>query len=288
MSQYPPPPPPRIRPYPVGVWGAGLALLTFLTTMLVAMFTAGVPTLIGEAKGGSAKPFFNAAGLGIQNTVMALGAILFLFLTAKATKASDFGLRKSPYRWWKVVLAVGLAIGLFAGGSALLAELLGLGEIKEDLPQKLGANESLAGAIVLAGGATIFAPLGEELLMRAVVYRGLRNSFRNFNWPKFVAILYAAIISGSMFGVLHIGGSNIKFIPVLIFIGIMLALVYEWTKTLFVPIALHSTNNAIAMTSSMDWKWYYGVLLWLVSLVTLFLIWLLIKRLFSLLQKAAP
>ena len=78
-------------------------------------------------------------------------------------------------------------------------------------------------------GAAIF----EELLFRGIVHRTLRA------WlPTWSVILLSSVI----FGAAHLDPWN--FMP-LALTGLVLAVSYEMTKSLTVPIALHAANNLL-------------------------------------------
>jgi membrane protease YdiL (CAAX protease family) len=73
-------------------------------------------------------------------------------------------------------------------------------------------------------------------------------------WP-------AALIVGTLFGLIHVLGSPLGFIPLLAFFGIALCLLYARTKSLYPCIALHALNNSVAFSSSLGWTWEVAVLL---------------------------
>ena len=95
-----------------------------------------------------------------------------------------------------------------------------------------------AGTLVLALLATaLLAPVCEEIFFRGMVYRYLRS-----RWPVWAAVLGSAAV----FGLAHFSGlDHLPVLPVFAFMGIVLALLYEWTGSLGNTILLHSLNNAI-------------------------------------------
>lgn len=84
--------------------------------------------------------------------------------------------------------------------------------------------------------STLINPLGEELCFRGLLYNALR---RRVNW------ILAAVLQAIAFGVLHpFDVVNATGVAV---IGLILALVYEWRKTLLAPVFLHTLQNVVAM-----------------------------------------
>jgi membrane protease YdiL (CAAX protease family) len=88
--------------------------------------------------------------------------------------------------------------------------------------------------LILAGMLTVacvVAPLNEELLFRAGIYRFCRQHLGR-NW--------ALLISGCLFGALHANWAS--FLPLALF-GIALALAYEATGDIRVSVLTHALFN---------------------------------------------
>ncbi len=95
-----------------------------------------------------------------------------------------------------------------------------------------------AGLLLLALLVTaVAAPICEEVFFRGMVYRFLRA--RAPLWA-------AAPLSALLFALAHVSPvSTPAVLPVFLFMGIALALIYEWTGSLANSILLHSLNNAV-------------------------------------------
>jgi membrane protease YdiL (CAAX protease family) len=104
-----------------------------------------------------------------------------------------------------------------------------------DQPQDLiGVFIETRSSLVVAGMllvACVLAPLSEELIFRAGLYRFIRQKLGR--WP-------ALLISGICFGILH--GNWAGFLPLAV-LGMLLALVYEATGSIRVPVLAHSLFN---------------------------------------------
>lgn len=95
-------------------------------------------------------------------------------------------------------------------------------------------------ALVLAGIAiVIVAPVAEETLFRGLFFGALRSR---------LPFLGAALISGLLFGSVHLTTGNVTVAGLLAFFGVLLAYLYERTGSLGPPILLHALNNALAFT----------------------------------------
>ena len=84
---------------------------------------------------------------------------------------------------------------------------------------------------------SIVAPICEETFFRGMLFGGLRRRM-----PR----IPAALISGLVFGGLH-AATGVSAIPVLVVFGVVLALVYERTRSLVPGMILHAFNNTLAL-----------------------------------------
>lgn len=179
----------------------------------------------------------------VQDLVLVIGAAL---VAASAVKgrltAAHFGLR--PARAVSSAAYVLGAYVLFLLLAAAWTTVMGVQE-RENVAIDLGTRDS-AFAFVGAGFLVcVVAPLTEELFFRGFLFGGLRRR----------GLAVAAIVSGLAFGLAHVGGSPIGFIVPLAALGIILALLYERTGSLYPPIALHALNNSIAFGVSDGRAW---------------------------------
>jgi membrane protease YdiL (CAAX protease family) len=89
-------------------------------------------------------------------------------------------------------------------------------------------------AAVFVVGA-IVAPIVEETIFRGLLYQWLR---------KHTGVIGAVLASAAIFSAIHV--IPILF-PALFAIGVVLALAFEWSKSLWVVIALHFMQNALGI-----------------------------------------
>ena len=90
----------------------------------------------------------------------------------------------------------------------------------------------------------MLAPIAEELFFRGFCFTALRRT---------LGMLPAAVLTGIIFGAIHLGGTDIEFIVPLMVFGFFLCLLYVWTDSLLPCIVLHALNNALALGVSQDW-----------------------------------
>ena len=115
---------------------------------------------------------------------------------------------------------------------------------KDDLPQELGADDSTLALVAVAALVCVMAPIAEELFFRGFTFTALRRQ---------LGMLPAAVVTGMIFGAIHLGGTQVEFIVPLMVFGFFLCLLYVWTDSLLPCIVLHALNNALALGVTQDW-----------------------------------
>ena len=94
--------------------------------------------------------------------------------------------------------------------------------------------------------AIVLAPIIEEIIFRACIYRFLKGQ---------MSILLAQLLSGTLFALVH--ANLLSFAPLLL-VGILLARNYERSGNLLIPILFHAFFNAFSLmmlllVSQSDW-----------------------------------
>ena len=260
----PAPPPPALpaqqgpalpgrRPRGLRGWPPWLALVALLSgfgaTIVGTILVVGIAASAGVDVEPDLPPGLNIGLTAFQNIAFFVTALLFA-RTVSRPRAQDFGLRPPA----RLKRAIGILFAVWAGFfflSAVWAIALDLDE-KSDLPEQLGAGLSTLNLLIVTLLVCVVAPVGEELFFRGFFFGALRN-WRGA-WP-------AAIITGLTFGAFHIESSPIgQLVPLAIF-GAGLCMLYHWTGSLYLPIALHAINNAIAFGAGEEhWRWWIVLL----------------------------
>jgi membrane protease YdiL (CAAX protease family) len=176
------------------------------------------------------------------NEIFFIATAVFVARTSGSFSWRDFGLVRSPF--WSTVVRMGLVMATYIVMLATYNELVHLAP--DDAPEKLGAASGNLHMLAFAVLVAVLAPIAEEIFFRGLIFRAFRNSIGL--WP-------AAIVSGLLFGALHIDATTtdrlLQVVPLAV-LGISFALLYAWTGTLYSTIALHATNNAIAVAAFAD------------------------------------
>ncbi len=179
----------------------------------------------------------------VQDLIFVLTAVLFARMGGRKVRAWQFGLRPPRLKMrWVVLLPIGLFI-VFLIFSVIWAGILEE-STKEKILEQLGANEGTSLLLLSAALTCVVAPICEEFLFRGFIFTALRNW--KGTWP-------AAIITGLLFGGVHVGSAPVVDLVPLAFLGFGLCVLYRITGSLYPCIAAHSLNNSIAYGSLESW-----------------------------------
>lgn len=220
-------------PAPRATWGAwdvagglAIAILSLLVLQALVVLIAGTEGLdssIGQQ-------------LALSIALVGVAAGFAYAGRDRLPIAAQLGLRR--FGWKGLGLAL-LGLLIYFGVAILFANLIAEPD-QEDLARDLGSDQGVAGTIVAGVSIIGVAPLVEELFFRGFVYGGLRQSI-----PSWAALL----LSGLLFGSLHLAAGNIAVGIVLSILGVILAALYEYTGSLGPPILVHMVNNAFAFST---------------------------------------
>ncbi len=218
--------------WPPATWGPGIAILGVLGALLAGLFLS-IPAVAVDTDAGSED------GSSLSNILLQLGTVLGFLLVplvlaatrpegASALEVFDrLGFRRfapSAFGW------MAAAYGGYIAAAAVYVAIVGTPE-QDEIADLFG---SLPAKILLI---VVCASIAEELCFRGFLYGGLRTS---------MGPVAAAVASSVIWGVLH-AVTGISAVPVLIFFGIALALLYEKTGSVVPGILLHGVNNSLAL-----------------------------------------
>jgi len=146
--------------------------------------------------------------------------------------AWQLGLRPPATGWLRaagyIVLLLVVFVALSAGWDAAF----------ETKPEKV--LDQLGKGVVSAALVCVVAPMCEEILFRGYIFTALRR------WRGTPA---AAVITGLLFGAVHIGSAPVVYLVPLAALGFGLCLLYQRTGSLYPGIAAHALNNSVAFAS---------------------------------------
>jgi membrane protease YdiL (CAAX protease family) len=246
LEPKPPDPQPPERPPRIALRASLLAILFVIVLSLVA----GVAGLaLNHLTGGSG--FESLAGV-LAIAAAFPGAGWVAILTVRRRPREYLPLAVPGRRTWvaaavlglgTVMLNITLPVRLFAMDSGYL-------EMVEAMLTDLDALVSPLGVLLLLG---VLVPLCEEVLFRGVILRSLLD-----RWSTWTAILVSALI----FGLFHLH-------PVHALIAFVLGIAAGWamvvTGSLWAAVAVHLTNNLVAVGTALLAPELEAVPLWVLA-----------------------
>jgi uncharacterized protein len=236
------------RSEPTSQWSLGGAVLALVAAF--AGFTIGAQILYGVAHS------------LYQHDQLAFGMISEQFLALSVAVIALYyawiryrvGLSGLGFRFpgWSTLALSAATIPLIFLGILLIYKFFSVvfpgfglqGNAREELVgkgQHAGSGERLLTFI----WASIEAPLVEETLFRGIVYQGLRNYFSRWLAPA-GSIALGALLSGLIFGLAHF---EPRTLPILAFVGVILALVFQYSRSLYASFLVHGIFNFLAVYS---------------------------------------
>jgi len=233
-------------------WTAPVALIAGLVLAAVGGLVVDLPALAFGVKITSSHtpPGLAIADTVVQDLAFVLAAVYCAQLGGRVVRAWQLGLR-SPAAGWlsaggRVVALIVAFLVLSVAWSAIF------NPSEEKLLEQLGSNQSTALLLLSAALTCVIAPICEEILFRGYIFTALRN------WR---GTLTAAVVTGLLFGGVHVGSAPALDLVPLAALGFGLCLLYRRTGSLYPCFAAHSLNNSLAFSSLENWGWQAPLLM---------------------------
>lgn len=177
----------------------------------------------------------------VSNILFLGGTALTLGAARGKLSLAEIGLVPPRWRWTWIGVAVGLVLLLLPvrGGLGLLVEYLLNGNMdslmaRSQLIQPEGTTWfSFLLTLLFVG---VLVPLSEELFFRGAIYTTLRDHL-----PVWAAVLISSVI----FGLGH--ADSLGVVAASFVMGVVNAIVFEKTRSIWVPVAIHAANNSLAI-----------------------------------------
>ena len=173
-------------------------------------------------------------GLTALEAIALIGGVYLFGLRRRGLNWDAVGLRPASTTWYLIAFVATLMVIPLASLVTFIVFFV-TGQPLENpqldflLPEGLSAIDALA-MLFLAGFA---APFGEELLFRGVLYTLFRE-----RW----GIWFSVLLSSLLFGIIH-GNFAVGLTGFLL--GIVAAIVFEYSSSLWTAVLVHSINNSL-------------------------------------------
>jgi membrane protease YdiL (CAAX protease family) len=254
---------------------AAMIVAFIVATIAYLLIAAGVEAAGGNVTTGGPPGLVIAATL-VQDAALIAAALLFASIWARGLTPASFGLRPTPFG-----PAIGWTVLAFIGFWVLTAIYISaVGEPdQQELTRDLREEESLSALIGYGVLLAFVAPLAEELFFRGFVFGVLREK---------IGAAGGAIATGVVFGAVHVAGSPIETVGVLVILGVLLCVLYLQTGSLLPCIALHAINNSISFAATKELSIPAAILIVLGSTVAAVMVAVAVMERWPALQAALP
>jgi len=169
----------------------------------------------------------------LEAIALILGVYLF-GIRRRNLSWDSVGLRPTTWSW--ILISIVVTLILIPIVSLITLAVLFLTGQPFDNPQLdflLPEGLSALDAILMLLLAGFVAPLGEELLFRGVLYTFLRE-----RWGIWLSVLLSSFLFGLIHGNLAVGVTGFL-------LGVVAAIVYEYSKSLWTAVIVHAINNSL-------------------------------------------
>lgn len=258
---------------PVTGWAPWTAPVALIGGLVLAAVGGLIVDLLALAFGVEISSSHTPAGLAIAGTfIQDVGFVLIAVYLAhrggRVVRSWQFGLRPPGVGWRSAAAMIVLLLIAFVVFS--VAWLVFFNPGKDKVLETLGSKESAALLVLSAGLTCVVAPIGEEFLFRGYIFTALRG------WKGTIP---AAVITGLLFGGVHVGSAPALDLPPLAALGFGLCLLYRYSGSLYPGVVSHCLNNCLAFAGLEGWGWGWEAPLLIVgSLGALRLLVLACKR----------
>jgi hypothetical protein len=148
-------------------------------------------------------------------------------------------------RIWQAALVVIVGYLTFLLLSALWTQVIHENASEKYLVKDVGAHSGVVGVLASCLVLCVIAPFCEEFLFRGFIFGALRN----WRGP-----IVGALITGVLFGAIHVGSAPLIDLVPLGVLGVLLCGIRQLTGSIYPGIALHSLNNAAALVVNAGWS----------------------------------
>lgn len=196
----------------------------------------------------------NAAHHVLLVIIFVITIMLSLLVKPRTISTQEYGLvwhnPRKLISW--TLIAVILFAGLVYWFEHSSAEAM---DASKKVIESLKFGESYQRDLLLILTVCVFAPINEELIYRAVIFKSIWNSLlKKPLVNKWLSFGIATAVSGFLFMSAHGGGGQDTQIYMILLLGMIACALYAFTGSIIAPIMFHGLNNTFALWQSFHAK----------------------------------
>jgi membrane protease YdiL (CAAX protease family) len=170
---------------------------------------------------------------GLTIAITLLFGVYFIALRPKKLSWREVGLKSFAAKDWKLIIIYSIMLLVGAVIIVVLTSFIGI-SVENSKTEAMQESVTFFTVFIAFISAAVISPIYEEIFYRGFLYRWFRTR---------VGFTGAILISSLIFTIVHIPTYNVM--PVNFFSGIIFALAYERTNSIWAPICIHGITNGI-------------------------------------------
>lgn len=171
--------------------------------------------------------------MGLTIAIILLSGVYLIALRPKQLSWSEVGVKPFNVKDWKIIIIYSVVLLVGAVIIVVLTSFIG-NSWENSKTEAMQQNATFFTILIAFISAAIISPVYEELFYRGFLYRWLRTR---------IGFTGALLLSSLIFTIIHIPTYNVM--PVNFFSGILFALAYERTNSIWPSVLIHGLTNGI-------------------------------------------
>lgn len=171
--------------------------------------------------------------MGLTIAIILLLGVYLIALRPKQLSWSEVGVKAFNVKYWKIIIIYSVILLVGAVIIVVLTSFIG-NSWENSKTESMQQNATFFTILIAFISAAIISPIYEEIFYRGFLYRWLRTR---------IGLTGALLLSSLIFTIIHIPTYNVM--PVNFFSGILFALAYERTNSIWPSVLIHGLTNGI-------------------------------------------
>lgn len=171
--------------------------------------------------------------MGLTIAIILLSGVYVVALRPKKLSWSEVGVKAFNVKDWKIIIIYSVILLVGAVIIVVLTSFIG-NSWENSKTEAMQQNATFFTILIAFISAAVISPVYEEIFYRGFLYRWLRTRI-GFNG--------ALLLSSLIFTIIHIPTYNVM--PVNFISGILFALAYERTNSIWPSVLIHGLTNGI-------------------------------------------
>ncbi|ETT86459.1 type II CAAX endopeptidase family protein [Viridibacillus sp. FSL R5-0477] len=171
--------------------------------------------------------------MGLTIAIILILGVYFIALRPKKLSWSEVGIKRFAVKDWKIIVIFSVILMVGAVIIVVLTSFIG-NSWENSKTEAIQQNVTFVTVLIAFISAAVISPIYEEIFYRGFLYRWLRTR---------IGFIGAILLSSTIFTIVHIPTYNVM--PVNFFSGIIFALAYERTNSIWPSVIIHGLTNGI-------------------------------------------